>query len=74
MNTAGIRNFINKRKLVVILIVISVILLGLVVFPRSQNDSINNFDECAKAGNPIMDSHPEQCAANGKVFTNPNHH
>jgi len=30
---------------------------------------INNFDECAAAGNPIMESYPRQCMANGKTFT-----
>tara|TARA_Y100000034_G_C6855377_1_gene388654 strand:+ start:1054 stop:1356 length:303 start_codon:yes stop_codon:yes gene_type:complete len=29
---------------------------------------INSFEECAKAGNPIMESFPEQCSANGKTF------
>jgi len=31
---------------------------------------ITNFDECVKAGNPVMESFPEQCAANGRTFTN----
>ncbi len=30
---------------------------------------ITNFEECAKAGNPVMESYPRQCAANGKTFT-----
>jgi len=34
-------------------------------------EEISTFDECAKAGNPIMDSHPEQCSAGGKTFTKP---
>lgn len=32
--------------------------------------SITNFDECVAAGNPIMESYPEQCAADGKTFVN----
>ncbi len=35
----------------------------------TDNDAINDFDSCAKAGNPILESYPEQCQANGKVFT-----
>lgn len=34
------------------------------------NKSITSFAECAAAGNPIMESYPEQCAANGKTFVN----
>jgi hypothetical protein len=30
---------------------------------------ITNFDECVAAGNPVMESYPEQCRANGKTFT-----
>lgn len=33
--------------------------------------SINSFEECVAAGNPVMESYPEQCAAGGKTFTNP---
>jgi len=30
---------------------------------------INSFKECVAAGNPVMESYPRQCAANGKNFT-----
>lgn len=30
---------------------------------------ITNFEECVKAGNPVMESYPRQCAADGKTFT-----
>jgi hypothetical protein len=30
---------------------------------------ITNFNECVKAGNPVMESYPRQCIANGKTFT-----
>lgn len=37
-----------------------------------QNNSgageIDSFEKCAKAGNPIMESYPRQCKANGKTF------
>ncbi len=32
------------------------------------NKTINSFNECLAAGNPIMESFPEQCSANGKLF------
>lgn len=31
--------------------------------------AVTNFEECAAAGNPIMESYPEQCSANGRRFT-----
>jgi len=30
---------------------------------------ITNFEECAAAGYPVMESYPRQCAANGQTFT-----
>ncbi len=29
---------------------------------------LRSFDDCAKAGNPIMQSHPRKCRAGGKTF------
>lgn len=44
------------------------------VFVRDSTEEteqqITNFAECAAAGNPIMESYPEQCAANGQTFVN----
>jgi len=37
---------------------------GLVVSPMA----ITTFEECAKAGNPVMESYPRQCRADGKTF------
>jgi len=72
MNIAGTGSFINKRKLLVILLGFLVILLVLtLVLTQAKDSSIDSFDECAKAGNPIMDSYPEQCAADSKIFTKP---
>ena len=36
---------------------------------RVPNAAITTFEECVAAGNPVMESYPEQCAANGKTFT-----
>jgi hypothetical protein len=30
---------------------------------------ITDFDSCVAAGNPVMESYPPQCAANGQTFT-----
>jgi hypothetical protein len=37
---------------------------------KNENASISSFEECKAAGNPIMESYPEQCSANGQTFTN----
>lgn len=34
----------------------------------SQTNEISNFEECVAAGNPVMESYPRQCAANGKTY------
>lgn len=31
-------------------------------------NEINNFEECVASGNPIMESYPRQCKANGETF------
>lgn len=33
-------------------------------------NEITSFEECVDAGNPVMESYPEQCSANGRTFTN----
>lgn len=35
----------------------------------SQPTEITSFEECVEAGNPVMESYPRQCAANGQTFT-----
>lgn len=62
-----------------VLIVVIVGLLGFAgwtFYNRQRDDNkqasteITNFEQCAAAGNPIMESYPEQCSANGKTFVN----
>lgn len=38
----------------------------------AESIKITSFDECVAAGNPVMESYPEQCAADGGTFVNPN--
>ncbi len=37
----------------------------------NQPAMITNFEECVAAGNPVMESFPEQCVANNQTFTKP---
>ncbi len=45
-------------------------LLGLLVLIVACQEQvpITSFEECAAAGNPIMESYPRQCSANGQTF------
>lgn len=38
---------------------------------NKKTSSIDSFETCVAAGNPVMESYPEQCSADGKTFTNP---
>ncbi len=61
-------------EILLILIVITLIAgLGYYVYAQSQmhDKSISSFEECVAAGNPVMESYPEQCNANGRNFVNP---
>lgn len=68
----------NNKKLIVIIVILLLVLVGLlgVVIGTKKSDSnlvdngsnINSFEDCVKAGFPILESYPEQCNANGKHF------
>lgn len=58
--------------MLVVFIVACAILAGLyLVFSvNSKASNISSFDECVAAGNPVMESYPDQCMANNRVFVN----
>lgn len=40
--------------------------------PKTDADTIKNFEECARAGYPVQESYPEVCRVpGGKSFTRP---
>lgn len=56
-----------------VLVIIGMVVYGLA--PKMQasvpQPIITNFDECVAAGNPVMESYPEQCrTADGRLFVN----
>lgn len=53
------------EKIIFILIMLSIIILG----GCTKKTEITNFEDCINAGNPIMESYPRQCTANGQTFT-----
>lgn len=38
---------------------------------EDKTKKISSFAECVAAGNPVMEIYPEQCAAGGQTFVNP---
>lgn len=77
MKTLNKKGFSAVEVTLVLVVVGFVGTIGWYLYERRQGDSpaqmsITNFDECVAAGNPVMESYPEQCAANGQTFTNPN--
>ena len=64
----------NKAFIVpAISLLVILLLIGLFLWKSQSNlniKAINSFEECAKAGYPIMESFPEQCRVpGGKTFT-----
>lgn len=57
----------------IVLILVLVLLAGAFAWRAGQNKEaeINSFAECVAAGNPVMESYPERCAANGQSWSNP---
>lgn len=68
----------NKTGLALILFVIAALLVGAYFFsPSSFTDTstnnpteqaVTNFEECAEAGNPVMESYPRQCRHEGVLY------
>ncbi|HPK08207.1 MAG TPA: hypothetical protein PLZ02_01250 [Candidatus Woesebacteria bacterium] len=61
----------KNRKIVVFLIVL--LIVSLVIWKYQQKsavEQISSFEECARAGYPVLESYPEQCRTpNGESFT-----
>ncbi|MDQ3065404.1 MAG: hypothetical protein M3Q36_04000 [bacterium] len=67
---------LDRREIVMIVIaVVALVISGwyawrLAERKQTESRSINSYQECVAAGNPVMESYPEQCSANGQTFTN----
>ncbi|MFW5746571.1 MAG: hypothetical protein ACOCWQ_03395 [Nanoarchaeota archaeon] len=53
-----------------ILYVIGLCLFGVFLYGcvRAEGPEIVSFEECVDAGNPVMESYPRQCRADGRLF------
>jgi len=72
----------DKSAFILIIIFAAVAAVSLLLFTSEQTtpspsptptqtptQEIFSFEECVKAGNPVMESFPGQCRANGQTFT-----
>lgn len=61
----------RKKGLIQIIIGIAVLIVAIVVYKYGDTPvvAVSNFDECAEAGYPIMESYPRQCRTpDGETF------
>lgn len=63
------------KKIIAILffLLAAVAVIFLILYPKlkeaKQKPRVNNFEDCLKAGYPIMESYPRQCTAfGGRIF------
>ena len=65
-------NKIIKKTLLIIIAILIIVGFG-VTWKLTKKEAppfrITNFEECAKAGNPVMESYPRQCRHGDKTFT-----
>ena len=60
-----------KKTLTYFIIVVAIVLIavGLWFYLKSPRIEVQSFEECVKAGYPVMESYPRQCKApDGKTF------
>ena len=66
----------NRRaaKIIVLAVIIATLAGGLyIIWLKESRGSVNSFEDCVAADNPVMTSYPEQCNHNGRTFVNPGH-
>lgn len=61
--------WISVIALLIIAIVVGFVLLGEDTQRNGEDQAVNSFEECVAAGNPVMESYPRQCRADGMTFT-----
>jgi hypothetical protein len=56
--------------ILVIIVLILILLFYIPTLGDTEVKEINSFEECAAAGNPVMESYPRQCrTTDGRIFT-----
>ncbi len=57
----------NSQKVTIMVIILAVVIF-LVITSFYKESKISNFEECAAAGYPVMESYPRQCWTGRKHF------
>jgi hypothetical protein len=63
---------IPPKVLVATAILIALVGVGYWRWQARQHPLINSYETCIAAGNPVLESYPEQCVYQGQSFINPN--
>lgn len=64
-------NKISLKPLFIALFVGLALVTGYVIFKNQFGGQVvNSFEDCVKAGNPVMESYPEQCRSGKQTFIN----
>lgn len=64
------KDFNMITGLIILLIVCILVFVGWYAWQSNKSAiTIDTFEACAAAGNPVMETYPEQCSAGGKTFT-----
>jgi hypothetical protein len=59
----------TNQTILVAVILVAVFFVLTETNPSNNNQpNITSFEECVNAGNPVMESYPRQCRANGQTF------
>jgi hypothetical protein len=63
---------ISTKKIIIIALLGTIGLLFWIGIQQKGKSTagVDSFDKCVAAGNPVMESYPEQCSVNGKTYTN----
>lgn len=60
-----------KRQWIFLIGALVITVAAIVAYQSANQQDVTDFASCAAAGNPIMESYPEQCHHNGTTYTNP---
>jgi len=74
MTSTALSKYTKKKEVILIILVVTLIITGylwLMLHPKSP--AINTYQDCINAGNPIIETFPEQCVTkDGRHFTKTN--
>jgi len=60
----------NKQTSLILTIILVAVLIAIIFIVKQPKEyqNIVDFESCAASGNPVMESYPRQCTANGKTY------